>query len=100
MTIRRFNVALACLVCSIALANACAAQPPAPATADTQKQIDALRAQVKAMQQDLDDIKDLLAPLRARMGPSPSSMRFDLGDRPMKGSPAATLTLIELTDYQ
>ncbi len=96
MNSRRLNVALAFVVSS-ALAGACAAQPPA---ADTQKQIDALRAQVKTMQQDLDDIKELLAPLRARLGPSPGSVRLDLGSRPIKGSPSAAITLVELTDYQ
>jgi len=99
MSIRRLHVAFAAVVCSVALANACAAQPPA-ASADTQKQVDALRVQVNAMQKDLDEIKALLAPLRARMAPSPGSVLFDLGGRPVKGSAGATLTLIELTDYQ
>ncbi len=97
MNIRPLRVALPFVVGCVVLANACSAQPPA---ADTQKQIDALRAQVNAMQKDLDEIKALLAPLRARQAPSPGSVSLDLGSRPIKGEPSAKLTLVELTDYQ
>jgi hypothetical protein len=72
-------------------------QAPAP-TGDYQKQIDALRAQVTAMQRDLNEIKALLAPLR---GPQPADdLLIDLGGRPVRGSRDARLTLVELTDYQ
>jgi protein-disulfide isomerase len=97
MNNRPLRVALAFLLASVALTPGCSAQPPA---ADTQKQIDALRAQVSAMQKDLDEIKALLAPLRGRQAPNPDNLRLDLGDRPVKGAPGAKVTLVELTDYQ
>jgi protein-disulfide isomerase len=97
MTNRPLAVRLAALGASIALASACSAQPPA---ADTQKQIDALRAQVTAMQKDLEEIKTLLAPLRARQGQPQDAPTIDLGTRPVKGAASAKLTLVELTDYQ
>ena len=74
------------------------AQQAATNSGDLQKQFDALRAQVQAMQKDLDEIKALLAPLR-RPSP-PVNLTLDLGTRPMKGAPAAKVTLVELTDYQ
>jgi protein-disulfide isomerase len=100
MPIRPFNVAFAVLSVSVALAAACSAQPPAAAAADTQKQVDALRTQVNAMQKDLDEIKALLAPLRERQARSPMNNLFDLGDRPVRGFAGAKVTLVELTDYQ
>ena len=93
-------IRLASFAASLALASACSAQPPAAGAADTQKQIDALRAQVTAMQKDLDEIKTLLAPLRGRQAPSADSVVLDLGTRPVKGAASARLTLVELTDYQ
>jgi protein-disulfide isomerase len=97
MTLRSLCVALATLAASVALAGACSAQPPA---SDTQKQIDALRAQVTAMQKDLDEIKTLLAPLRAQQAQGQTPPLVDLGNRPFRGAAAAKLTLVELTDYQ
>jgi len=88
------SVTLGLLVACAAWAHTACAQQPDP---DLQKQVDALRAQVGAMQKDLDEIKALLAPLRGR--PS-SNVTIDLGNRPVKGQPAAKVTLVELTDYQ
>jgi protein-disulfide isomerase len=99
MHIRPLSVAVGFFL-SCVLANACSAQPPAATAADTQKQLDALRTQVNAMQKDLDEIKALLAPLRARQAPPPGSAVLDLGSRPVRGEPTAKLTLVELTDYQ
>ena len=98
MDIRPLGVAIGFLFACGTVAT-CAAQPPAATSADTQKQLDALRTQVNAMQKDLDEIKALLAPLR-RQAPSLGSVALDLGNRPVKGAPAAKLTLVELTDYQ
>lgn len=95
MNHRSLGAALAFAVSCLALTNACSAQAPAPP--DAQKQIDALRAQVTAMQKDLDEIKGLLAPLRKA---SPTNAVIDLGGRPIRGDAAARLVLIELTDYQ
>jgi len=100
MQIRPLSVALGVLLACAIIAPSCSAQPPAASGADTQKQIDALRAQVTAMQKDLDEIKTLLAPLRARQGQASEGPVIELGSRPVKGSPTARLMLIELTDYQ
>jgi len=86
---------LASLVCSAP----CAAQQP-PVSGDLQKQVEALKAQVEAMQKDLDEIKELLAPLRAQMPPKPETIALDLGDRPTRGDPSARLVMVEFTDYQ
>jgi type II secretory pathway component PulM len=100
MNLRPTIAGLAALAASLALATACSAQPPPAGAADMQKQIDALRAQATAMQKDLDEIKTLLAPLRARQTPSADSVVLDLGTRPVKGAASARLMLVELTDYQ
>ncbi len=100
MHVRPLVAATGFLLASVGLVQACAAQPPAAGTADLQKQVDTLRSQVSAMQKDLDEIKALLAPLRARQAPSPGSVVLDLGVRPTKGAQTARLTLVELTDYQ
>lgn len=95
----RSNVWLALLLASLVWSAPCAAQQPA-APGDLQKQVDRLKAQVEAMQKDLDEIKELLAPLRAQMPPKPETIALDLGDRPTRGDPSARLVLVEFTDYQ
>jgi hypothetical protein len=87
------------LMCALWAPSVTAQQ--AAAGGELQAQVDALRRQVQAMQKDLDEIKALLAPLRARQAPTvPANLVIDLGDRPVKGGPGAKLTFIELTDYQ
>ncbi len=93
------RTALAVLLFAATASAPCSAQQPRT-TEDLQKQVDALKAQVGVMQKDLDEIKALLAPLRARQGPKPDDIKLDLGTRPVKGSASARLILIEFTDYQ
>jgi hypothetical protein len=100
MSFRRLTPVLLFVAATIAQAGACAAQPPAAGAADTQTQIDTLRAQVNAMQKDLDEVKSLLAQLRTRQAQSAEPPLLDLGTRPVKGAASARLTLVELTDYQ
>jgi hypothetical protein len=100
MDIRPSGVTLGFLLAFAASVQFCSAQPPAASSADLQKQVDALRSQVSAIQKDLDEIKALLAPLRQRQAPSPGSVVLDLGSRPTRGAQTARLTLVELTDYQ
>ena len=90
---------IAFLLATLAASANCRAQQPASA-ADLQKQLEALKAQVGSMQKDLDEIKALLAPLRARQTPTARDVPIDLGNRPIKGEAMAKLTFIELTDYQ
>jgi hypothetical protein len=99
MSLRQLTSALVFVAACAVQSGACSAQPPATG-ADTQKQIDALRAQVTAMQKDLDEVKTLLAQLRAKQAQSREAPLIDLGARPMKGAASARLTLVELTDYQ
>lgn len=94
---RSLSLVLGFALACAASAPACAQQPPGGA-GDVQKQLDALRDQVRVMQKDLDEIKALLAPLRPKQ--PAENLTLDLGKRPVKGEPTARLTLVELTDYQ
>ena len=95
------RLVFALLLASAMVPASCTAEPQQPPTAaDLQRQIDALRAQVAAMQKDLNDIKELLAPLKAQMPSTREDFTLDLGTRPVRGSQAARLILVEFTDYQ
>ncbi len=98
MLVRKVIVPVSFLSWLLAAVPACAQQQAPPG--DVQKQLDALKAQVSAMQKDVDEIKALLAPLRAQQPPKPEDIVLDLGSRPIKGSASAKLTLVEFTDYQ
>lgn len=101
MNLRSLGIAFGFLLACLVTARPALAQQPPTTAAEWQKQFDALREQVTAMQKDLDEIKALLAPLRARQAPQiPANLVLDLGNRPVRGAPAAKLTLVELTDYQ
>ena len=65
---------------------------------DTDLKIQALSDAVKAMQQDLKDIKALLQ----RGGPPapPQNVVLDLGNHPSRGKATAKLTLVEFSDFQ
>jgi len=71
-----------------------------------EEQIQELKSGQEAIRQELAEIKRLLqaapanAAARPAAGPNVAGVVFDLGDNPMKGSPEATLTLVEFTDYQ
>jgi protein-disulfide isomerase len=79
-------------------------QSPAASQTDRQlrEEIEALKRGQEQIRADLAEIKRLLG---ARQGPAPAGADvegkvFDLGDNPVKGDPAARLTLVEFTDYQ
>ncbi len=99
MLVRKVVAPVSVVFWLLAALPACAQQQAAP-PGDVQKQLDALKAQVSAMQKDVDEIKALLAPLRAQQPPKPEDIVLDLGSRPLKGSASAKLTLVEFTDYQ
>ncbi len=98
MNSRWFGSSLGSLVvCSVLAQPACGQQAAPQGDRDLQKQVDALRQQVGAMQRDLDEIKVLLAPLR---GPQlAANAVIERGTRPVKGAPAARVPRGELTDY-
>jgi len=69
-----------------------------PSNIELKKEVQALSDAVKAMQQDLREIKALLQ----RGGPPapPQNAVFDLGSRPARGKATAKLTLVEFSDFQ
>ena len=86
------------LVCFLAL-------PAFAKTADEintlKKEIEALKEGQKAMQKDIQDIKNQL---RAKQAP-PAPPEFkeaiiELGDNPFKGDKNAKVTIVEFSDYQ
>jgi protein-disulfide isomerase len=98
---RTSPIALAFLLASAVASAPCRAQQPATAAGgDLQKQVDALKTQVGALQKDLDEIKALLAPLRAMQPPKPETIALSLGTRPVRGNLMAKVVLVEFTDYQ
>ncbi|MGE5361015.1 MAG: hypothetical protein ACM3NQ_18510 [Bacteroidales bacterium] len=97
---RTAPVAIVFLLATLAVSTQCRGQQ-AGTPVDLQKQVDALKAQVGAMQKDLDDIKALLAPLKAALQPAaPKDLTLELGTRAVKGDASAKLVLVEFTDYQ
>lgn len=65
---------------------------------DLEKQIATLSQNMKAMQQDLQEIKGLLQN-RVRVAP-PQNAVLDLDKRPSRGESSAKLTLVEFLDYE
>ncbi len=62
------------------------------------KEIDALKEGQKAMQKDLQEIKNSL---RARQAPPEfKEATIELGENPFKGDKNAKVTIIEFSDYQ
>ncbi|RPJ82557.1 MAG: hypothetical protein EHM13_08755 [Acidobacteria bacterium] len=100
MRLGSISVALGFLLACTAPAHT-ASEQQASGSKELQQQVNELREQVTAMQKDLDEIKALLAPLRARQSPQvPANLLIDPGGRPVKGERTAKLTLVEVTDYQ
>jgi protein-disulfide isomerase len=94
------------LVTALVLALALVAPPAArPQSADDlralRQEIESLKQGLGAIQRDLQEIKALLAGPRgaAAPGPPPTAV-VGLGDSPALGSPTATLTLVEFSDFQ
>jgi hypothetical protein len=63
------------------------------------QEVDALKSGQAAIHRELRNIRRLL-----RAGPAgqtpPQDLVLDLGGTPVKGAPTASVTLVELTDYQ
>jgi protein-disulfide isomerase len=76
--------------------------------ADDKRELQALTDAVKAMQQELQEIKALLlqrgAPNAPTTAPPPATVPrgvvLDLGDHPSKGKADAGLTMVEFSDFQ
>jgi protein-disulfide isomerase len=62
------------------------------------KEVEALKEGQKAMQKDIQDIKNQL---RAKQAPPEfKEAIIELGDNPFKGDKNAKVTLVEFSDYQ
>ena len=88
-------------VVGLMLAGAVSARPAlaqGPSNEELKKDVQALSDSVKAIRQDLQDIKALLQ----RGGPQPAPQNFvlDLGNHPFRGQPTAKLTMVEFSDFQ
>jgi protein-disulfide isomerase len=68
------------------------------ATEDLQKQIDALRATLQALQKDVAEMKLALARQTSRA--TGIGATIDVSDRPSRGEASAKVTLVEFSDYQ
>jgi hypothetical protein len=64
-----------------------------------QKDVDALKEGQKAIQSDLQEIKNLLRARPSAAGPSPEAV-VSVDGAPFKGDKNAKLTLVDFTDYQ
>lgn len=89
---------------AIALAFGLSTGPVLAQQADPElrEEIEALKRGQEQIRRDLAEIKRLLEAQRrpAPAGPAVEGVRFDLGENPIQGDPAAKLTLVEFTDYQ
>jgi protein-disulfide isomerase len=99
MIIREWTVVLGFLL-SFGLPGRIAWAQQQSTPEELKREIEALKAEMKAVQKDLQEIKTLLAPLRAQQPPQPQNVVLDLGNRPFRGERTARLTLVEFTDYQ
>ena len=66
--------------------------------AELKKDMQALSDSVRAIQQELQDIKALLQ--RGVPQPAPQNFVLDLGSHPFRGNAAAKLTMVEFSDFQ
>src|SRR5438552_18233731 len=67
-----------------------------PSNAELRKEIQILSDTIKAMQQELRDLRALVQ----RPPAGPQNVVLDLADRPFRGDAGATLTMIEFSDFQ
>ena len=95
---RRLSAAVGACLLTFASAPALLAQ----SEADLAKEIATLKAGQQQIRSELAEIKKLLQsrPAAAPSGPNVAGKVFDLGSNPIKGDPAAKLTLVEFLDYQ
>ena len=93
------RLGLAALLLSLPLSPAAVAQ-----TSDDElrQEIEALKKGQQDIQKQLAEIKKLVQqrPAARPSGPDVKDKVFDLGANPVKGDPAAKVTLVEFTDYQ
>ena len=69
-------------------------------TSNLHQELEKLKEKQGVMQQELEKIKTLLKEKGIGASPAPKNLTLGITQQPFKGSPKATLTLIEFTDYQ
>ena len=70
---------------------------------ELKQEIETLKEGQKAIQKELQEIKNLLRPKQAQAptpAAAPAEFVLDVGENPFKGDRSAKLTLVEFTDYQ
>jgi len=72
---------------------------PSEEIKDLRKDVDGLKERQKAIQKDLDDLKNILRGRVAPAGP-PQEVVLSIEGAPFKGEKNANLTLVDFTDYQ
>src|SRR5262245_42566667 len=70
-----------------------------PTTAELKNDMEALQQALKAIQQDLQDVKGLLQARPPSSAP-PVAVNLELAGYPFKGERTAKVTLVEFSDYQ
>jgi len=71
-----------------------------PTNAELKKDIQALTEAVKALQQNMQELKTLLQQQRAAPAGPQQNVTLELGNRPFRGKVNAPLTLVEFSDFQ
>lgn len=99
MKIRKPPALLGAALLALSLAPAA----PGQTGEDLRQEIEALKEGQQDIRTEIQELKKLLQQRPARRAPSAPDVKgkvFDLGANPVKGQPAAGLTLVEFTDYQ
>lgn len=95
------RVVLGALLLMLPLAGSAFAQS---SDEELKQEIEALKKGQQQIQKELQEIKKLIQARPAAppppAGPNVKGKVFDIGANPVKGVPAAKLTLVEFTDYQ
>lgn len=97
MTNRVWKFALALVMTGGMLTQSAFAQQP-PNTADLKADIEALKAGLAAIQQDLQQIKSMLQGVQPAA--AAQTILLDLGSHPSRGEKTAQLTIVEFSDYE
>ncbi|MGB6946993.1 MAG: thioredoxin domain-containing protein [Bryobacteraceae bacterium] len=88
-------VALLAAAFLAAVPPAATAQSAATSQASLQKEVEDLKSEVKALRNELDQVKQTIHDLTA-----PRTITFDVGGAPIMGDEAAKVVLVEFSDYQ
>jgi len=96
MSSRTWRFCVGLMLAGVLSARPAVAQEPS--NTELKKEMQALGDAVKAVQQDLKDIKALLQ--RGAPPAPPQNVVLDLGNHPSRGKATATLTMVEFSDFQ